>query len=116
MRVGDHMGGKPAIASRPGELCPIAKIFLASATINTIAAGVAEPWNADALAERDIADFVADRTDSADDLMSRYDRAIGANLAIDYMQISPADSAGADLDQDLAGAWCWDIATNAPER
>ena len=46
-----------------------------------------------------------DRCDTADDLMTRHDRQFWIQqFAVHHMQIGPADAAGFDLDQNLAGS------------
>ena len=52
----------------------IAEIFLAARAIRTDAAGVAEPWKADALTDAEPLDTGSDRIDPTDDFVARRDR------------------------------------------
>ena len=101
-RVRHRVRGKAAVARIAGEDRRVAQVLGALAAIGTDAAGGAEPRHADALAEREAADALADRRDAADDLVPRHDRQLGVlQLAIDDVQVGAADAAGGDLDQQL---------------
>jgi hypothetical protein len=93
-----------AIAGVAGKQRPIAQVLTAAATIGTDAAGVAEPGDADTLADREAGDPLPHRGDPPDDLVAGHDRKLRVRqLAVDNMQIGTADAAGHDLDQDFAG-------------
>ena len=84
----------------------IAQIFPVHHAIGTDAAGVAEPRNADTLADVQVLDACADGIDPANDLMARDDRNLRVGqFAIDDMQIGAADAAGGDLNPYLARPW-----------
>jgi hypothetical protein len=62
-----------------------------------MAAGVTEPGNADALIDCERARALADRIDAADDFVARHERQLGLRqVAVDDVQIGPADGAGLD--------------------
>jgi len=59
---------------------------------------VAEPGNADALAQAQIRDARSDRVDATDDLMTRDDgRPRVRQFAVDDVQVGPTDPAGGNL-------------------
>jgi len=63
---------------------------------------VAQPWDADALTHRQALNTLSYRIDPANDLVTRnnWHMRIG-KLAIDDMQVGPANAAGGDLDPNL---------------
>lgn len=64
-----------------------------------------QPWNADALAQLETADALAQCIDPPDDLVARNDRQRRRRqLAIDHVQVGAAHAAGQHLDAQLAGA------------
>lgn len=68
-----------------------------------MSARVAEPGNADALADPVIANVRSDRVDNADDFMSGNNRMLWIwKIAVDHVQIRPADGARFDTNADLA--------------
>jgi hypothetical protein len=63
---------------------------------------VAQPWDADALAHHQALNTLSDQIDPADNLMARNNWHMWmGKLAIDDMQIRPANTAGAHLDSNL---------------
>ena len=102
--VRDKVGGKPSVARVAGEERAIAQILLAASAIGTFAAGIAEPGNADALADFKRRYALAERLHSADHLVPRND-GIGdvRQFSIHDMQIGPAHAASADLDAHVTG-------------
>jgi hypothetical protein len=94
--VGDGVGGETTVPGIAGEERRIAEVFHAVAAIAADPAGVAEPGNADALADREPGDAGAERVDTADDLMTRDDRITDVGqFAVDDMKVGAADTAGA---------------------
>jgi hypothetical protein len=84
----------------------ITQIFPVHHAIGTDAAGVAEPRNADTLADVQVLDLYADDIDPANNLMARDNRNVRVGqLAVDDMQIGAADAAGAHLNPYLARPW-----------
>ena len=73
-RVGGGVFRIAAIAMVTGETGVDAEILVAAAAHCALAAGVAEPWDADAIAHREPGHLVADRLHSADDFVSRHHR------------------------------------------
>ena len=81
----------------------IAQIFPVHHAIGTRAAGVAEPRNADTLADVQVLDAGADRIDPANDLMARDNRNVRVGqFAVDDMPVGAADAAGTYLNPYLA--------------
>ena len=73
--------------------------------VGTGAAGMAEPGNADAPSGPERRHAVAGPVDDADDLVTGHDRQTRIRqLAVDDVQVGPADAAGLDADQDLTGS------------
>jgi len=97
--------GKAAVARITGEFGAVAEVFLLRDAIGAGAAGMAQPGDADPLANPHALDAAADGIDPADDLMTWNDRhfRIG-QFAVDDMQVGAADAAGEHLDADLPGA------------
>src|SRR5262249_60916571 len=85
---------------------PSAQVLSAAAAIRADAAGRAEPRDPDALAYGQSCDSRPHGGDAPDDLVAGHDRKLGVwQLAVDHMQIGPADPAGRDLDENFAGRW-----------
>ncbi len=70
-----------------------------------MAARMAEPRNANALAETQMGDIGADRIDPSDDLMSGDDRNFRIRqFAVNDMKVGTADAASADANANFAAA------------
>jgi len=67
-----------------------------------MAAGLAKPRHADAVAHREVFDSAAQRVDPADDLMTGDDRQQAVDVAICDVQVGPAHAARRDLHAHLA--------------
>ncbi len=102
--VRDEMRGKAAVARVAGEARAVAEVFPAAPAIGTFAAGIAQPGNADPLANPKRGHTGPKRVHPADHLMAGDDR-IGdvRQFSIDDMQIGPAHAAGTHLDAHFAG-------------
>jgi hypothetical protein len=110
--VDDDEVGIAAIAVIPGEPRLGTKVLAAVLAVRALAARVAEPRNADAIADHEALDAVAELGDETDDFMAGNQRKLrGINspasrasrqIAVDDMEIGPADAARQDLDQHLA--------------
>src|SRR5690606_38818055 len=86
-----------------GEARRIAQILVARATVRTGAAGVAEPRDADALAEREARDAGAERVHTADDLVAGNDRPLRMlEVTVRDVEVGAAHATGRDLDPHLA--------------
>ena len=102
--IGDRVRRIPTIAGVAGEQWPVTQILPAGATIGADPAGVAEPRNADPLADRESGDPLPHCRNAPHDLVAGHDRKPRVRqLAIHDMQIGPAHTAGGDLDQNFAG-------------
>ena len=78
---------------------------MAFGAIGALPAGMAEPGHADALADGEAGNFVADRIDRSDNFMAGHERQHGfRQLAIDDMQIGSTDAAGENSQPHLARA------------
>src|SRR6516165_8976897 len=107
------MRGIAAVAGVAGKERPLAQILSAAAAIRADAAGRAEPRDPDALAYCESCHARPHGGDASDDLVAGYDRKLGVwQLAVDHVQIGPADTAGRDLDENFAGrrSWRWPLA------
>ena len=103
--VGDRVGRVAAVSRVAGEDRPVAKIFPLAHAIGADAAGRSKPGNADPLSKFQTFDVRAERIDSPDDFMARNDRELRVRqLAIDNMEIGPADAACFHPDPKLARA------------
>jgi hypothetical protein len=98
------MRSKAAVARVAGKARTVTEIFLAASAIGTFAAGVAQPGNADPLANFQGCDPSTECIHPTDHLMAGHDR-IGdvRQFSIDDMQIGPAHAAGGDIDAHIAG-------------
>src|SRR6266403_895211 len=95
-----------AVQLIPGEPGVDAQVLPAGPAGFALAAGPAQPRNADPGADSGMIDPAAPRDHSTDDLVARYDRMIQRRqLAVDDVKIGPAHTAAGDLDQNLPGAW-----------
>src|SRR5262245_63527659 len=98
------MRGIAAVARVPGKERPIAQILSAAAAIRTDATGRAEPRDPDALAYCQSCHARPHGGDASDELVAGHDRKLGVwQLAVDHVQIGPADTAGRDLHENFAG-------------
>ena len=73
-RIGNRGSREAAVAGVTGEERAIAKILLVCHAVRADAAGVAEPWNADALTHAEPLDTGSDRIDPTDDFVAGRDR------------------------------------------
>ena len=90
----------PAVELIPGEARFAAQVLPALPAEAALVAGVAEPRHADAIADGETRDAVADLLDHADDLVAGHDRQLRIRqLAGGDVQIGPADAARAHLDE-----------------
>src|SRR6185437_1155532 len=103
--VRQHMAGVTAVAGIAGELRRVAEVFTSRAAIGTAAIGMAEPGDADPGANCRRGDAGAEASDDADDLVAGYQRQrrVG-QLAVDDVEVGPADAARLDPDEELARA------------
>jgi hypothetical protein len=79
----------------------VAEIFLPARAVEAGAVGAAEPRNADSVAYSQIVRVRAKRDDAADHLVPGNDRKRPMNIAVDDVQVGPADSARRDFDQQV---------------
>ena len=102
--VGDGVVGITAIDLITGEARVEAKILAVALAVLALFARVAEPRNADPVADREVGDAVAEPLDDADDFMARHERNFRVQqLAVDHVQVGSAHAAGPYADQHLAG-------------
>jgi hypothetical protein len=73
-RVGDRRGRKAAITGKTGEKRVVTKVFAIAQAVATDTTGMAEPGNADALADPKVFHPGTDRIDTSDDLVAGDDR------------------------------------------
>ncbi len=99
------MGREAAIARVTCKKRIVTEVLPIGGAIGTYPAGMAEPGDADPHADCRCADAVAEAVERADDLVTGNDRQLRVGeVAIDGVQVSPADSAGFDPHADLAWA------------
>src|SRR6266851_6309671 len=100
--VGDGELGIAAIDLIAGEPGAVAQILMSLAAILADAAGPTEPGHPDPVADRETVDRFPLPDDASDDLVPGHQRQFRVGkLAVDDMQIGPADGAGPHRDQDL---------------
>src|SRR5574337_1547913 len=91
-RIRQHVFGVAAIAVVTGEARLFAKIFAPAATINTLAAGPAEPWHAQAFARFESSYILAKRCYRTDNFMPHCHRQLAAcKFAVMDMQIGRSE-------------------------
>ena len=94
VRGGRHVFGEPAVACPPGELGSLAEVLAPPRAKAAHTAGAVQPRDTDAFARR---------LDDPDDLVpGDHRRATYRQLPLDYVQVGPADTAGADVDQQVS--------------
>ena len=99
------MAGKTAIPRIAGKAGRIAEVFPAALAVAAATAGVAKPRYADPPARPKVRDAIAAALDDADDFVSGNERKLWLRqVAVDDMQIGPADGTGLDPHKDLARA------------
>ena len=105
--IRDKVRRETAVTRVAGEQRTVAKVLLAAPAIAAFAASVSEPGNADPLSDLERGYTLAERFDPTDHLVARNDGVVYVRqLAVDDMQIGPADAAGIDPDAHIAGAGC----------
>src|SRR5450830_299042 len=104
IRLGQDRRGKAAVDGPSREFGGVAQVFTAAHAEAAGAAGPVEPPDPDAPAEERFG--ARPRADDRPrDLMAgNHERPYDRELALDDVEIRPADSAGRDLHEDLAGA------------
>lgn len=101
--IGDGEFRVPAVRRVSGEARAVAQVLASSATERADAAGESEPWDANAVPERETSTPRSNPLDRANDLMAGDQREDGVwQLAIDHVQVSAAHAACPDADQNLA--------------
>src|SRR5262245_61507178 len=101
--VGDDIFRVAAVVVITGEPGVDAEILVAGMAEAALAARVAEPWDADAIADREVRHAVADDLHRADNLMARDDWHVRRRqLAVDDVEVGAADAAGPNADENLA--------------
>src|SRR4029453_10621719 len=94
---GDHGVGVAPVAGPAGEAGRVAKVFLARQAIAAAAAGLAEPGDAPAAAERHALHPRAHRVDPTDDFMAgNQGTATLGEVAVDDVKVRATDAARAD--------------------
>ena len=92
--VRERVLGVAAVAVVTRELRAVAEVLLAGAAVAAVAVGPTEPRNADATPFAD---------DLADDLVADHERQLRpSQLAVDDVEIRPADTACLDANDELA--------------
>lgn len=100
--VGKRVIGITAVDLIAGEARAISQILTAGPAKPAGPAAMAQPWDADALADCQSLDPLALGGDDADDFVAGNQRQTGrGQFAVEGMQISPADAACANPDQHL---------------
>ena len=100
--VGAGVLGIAAVAGVAGEARRVAEILPPAPAVRAASAGVAEPGDADALPDRQPLGLGPERDDPPDDLMPGDDAVRHPRqLAVDDVQVGPADAAGGDPHHDL---------------
>src|ERR1700730_17640886 len=106
--VGNGELGVTAVDVVAGEAGVVAKILSGRSTINGFAIRPAQPRNPDAVTDRKIFDALASLLDAPDNLMSQNQRQLRVGqLAINNVQIGPANGAGVNPDKQLACLPLW---------
>src|SRR4051812_5524064 len=101
-RVRDRELRVAAIDGVAGESCARAQVLAIGNAILAFAASPAEPGNPDAIASLKILDAVSDFLDASDNFVTGHERQLWfRQLAIDDVQIRPANRTRADLHQQL---------------
>jgi hypothetical protein len=108
--IGHRSLGIAAIDLIAGEAGLLAQILPAAPAILAFPAGPAKPGNAHAVARLELRHVWADRNNPADDFMARdHVRLRVGQLAIQQMQIRPADAAGKHRDRYFSGVRLRDL-------
>ncbi len=102
-RIGDRVRGEAAVDLVARELRGVAEIFLPARAVTARPAREAEPGHADALPDLETCLHGTSHLQHApDDLVPRDQRKLRmCQVAVDHVQVRPADRAGTDLDQKL---------------
>ena len=93
-RIGHGVFGVSAVERVAGEERIFAEVFLVPAAIEALAAGIAQPRHAEAVADAEFLGALACLDDRTDNLVSRNEGELGVGqFAVDDMQVGPADPA-----------------------
>src|SRR5436190_22897414 len=112
-RISDRELRVAAVDRVTGKFCAIAKIFAIRSTINAVAVGPAEPWNADAVAQGKSFDTSADLFDTSGNLVAQDQWQLWVRqFAIDNVKIGAANRARGHAQQQFSGPrlWLWHLA------
>jgi hypothetical protein len=92
--------GIPAVSRVACEKRMLTEILLASVAVSALSAGIAQPWHADSFSLTECRDLRPDPGNSPNDLVSKDQGQLGiSQLAIEDVQVGPADATGTHLDQ-----------------
>lgn len=101
--LGQEMAREAAVAGAAGEAGGVAEVLAPRLAVGAVPAGMPEPGHADPHARSRRRHARADRLDAPDDLVSRHDGVDGlGQVAVDDVDVGPADRAGLDPDAQLA--------------
>jgi hypothetical protein len=101
--VGHRKLGVSAVPLISGEHGANAQVLAPRSAVVAFAARPTEPRHADAVADGQVGDRVADGLHHPDDLMSQHERELRlGQIAVQHVQIRPADRAGGYADPHLA--------------
>ncbi len=101
--IGHGTLGEAAVDVIPGELGLVAQVLAAAQAVATAAAGPAQPGNAYPLAHGGGRDALTQGVDRAHDLVTENERQLGMlQLAVENVQVGPADAARVNLDPHLS--------------
>ena len=102
---GDDVARESAVAVVAGEARRIAQVLAAAGAEGAVAATVAEPGHADAIADPVRIHSGSERLDHADDLVAGHDgQHRQRQVAIHHVEVRAADGAGQHAQAKLAGA------------
>src|SRR5947207_9164901 len=107
-RIGDRELRVAAVDRVAGKFCAIAKIFAVRSTINAVAVGPAEPWNADTVAHGKSFDTSTDLFDASGNLVAQDQWQLWVRqFAIDNVKIGPANRARSHAHEQLSRPRLW---------
>ena len=107
-RVGNRVLGVPTVDVVAGESGVVAEILAPRRAVDARAARPAEPGDAHAISDAHRLHLSPGCDRFSNNLVTGNEWQLGmGQLAVDDVQVGPAEGAGADSDEDLAGARLW---------
>jgi hypothetical protein len=110
------MAGVAAVPAEAGEKWSVTQIFAPGPAIEALAASAAKPRHPDARADRVLLGGWTASDHAPDDFVARNDWQRTLNVAVDDVQVGPANATGRDLDEQVEAVGARERPLDRPQR